>query len=474
MIYRAALLLLRFLEYRMVWLLACLPAGLVAGLTKNPKWLTAAGYVCERAGKHSSAIRLHASAAATAAASAFPDRLRWLQASEFFLEQALNRASRGRVTDPLFACRIHEGPAATGRRSGAFTAEFVFSGLQLYGFIPPGSGSSVDVYLDDVLVRTVNVVPGRYVSRFSFRFTRTALGLFPVSSILRIRCGSGFLSSFAGSGGLSLEIPHGYKDKAGRDASPLISGLRRVDKKGTVAPTEEELLERREAFLSIYEEARGFFMEHFGKELFLIYGTLLGFHRQGGFIEGDDDFDVAFMANGGTPLGVKAETIDMILELVQAGFGVSFNRRGRLFRLHGRDSGFAGEHLDVHSFWMQDGKVWAHNDFCATAIRSQYIPAPERGYSLLKAYVPADPDAFLAAHYGPGWKTPDPGFVNYFEGKDPQVLARLAEALITPIEYRAAVQRLKGQRDALAPSGEFISIGERHLYPLPERVQDLE
>ncbi|MFH2116217.1 MAG: hypothetical protein ABIJ86_17085 [Spirochaetota bacterium] len=473
MIYRLALLLIRILEYRMVWLLACLPAAVVAAFSGNPKWLAIAGYACERAGLRSFAIDLYGRAAATAA-SVSPARLRWLQASEFFLERALHRAGRGRVADPLFACQISEVPGVAGDSIGAFTAEYVFSGLQLSGFVSPGTGPAVEVYLDDVLVRTVNLVPGRMLSRFSFRFTRTALGLFPASSILRIRCGSGLLSSFAGSGCLGLEIPHGYKTGTGGDASPLISGLRKVDKKGTVAPTEEELRERRQAFLAIYEGARSFFKERFGKELFLIYGTLLGFHRQGAFIEGDDDFDVAFMANGESPVEVKAETLDMIVELVRAGFGVSFNRRGRLFRLHGRDCGFEGEHLDVHSFWMQEGKVWAHNDFCAPAVRSQYAPAPERDYGMLKAYVPANPEVFLAAHYGPGWKTPDPGFVNYFDGKDPQVLARLAEALITPEEYRSAVQRLKGKNGDLDGCGEFVSIGERHLYPLPERVRDLE
>ena len=472
--FRIVLMLVRCLEYRVVWLFACLPVAVPAIITGNPKWLTAAGYACERAGLRSIALGWYERAVTAASASVSPGWLRWLQAAEFFLERALHRAGRGRVVDPLFACRLDEVPALALGSMGAFTAEFVFSGLQLSGFIASGAGSSVDVFLDEVLVRTVNLVSGRNLSRFSFRFTRTALGLFPASSTLRIRCGSGFLASFAGSEGLRLEIPHGFRVGTDKEASPLISGLRQVDKKGTVAPTEIELGERRLAFLSIYEEARSFFKEYFGKELFLIYGTLLGFHRQGGFIIGDDDFDVAFMARGKSPLEVKTETIDMIVELVQAGFSVSFNRRGRLFRLHGRGCGFAGEHLDIHSFWMQDGKVWAHNDFCAAADRGQYVPAPERDYGLLKAYVPADPDAFLGAHYGPGWKTPDPGFVNYFDGKDSLVLARLAEALITPGEYRAAVQRLKVQHDGLATCGEFISIGERHLYPLPERESDLE
>ncbi len=474
MMYRFILLLVHCLEYRVVWLLACFPVVVTAFITGNPKWLAAAGYACERAGLCSCAISMYGRAVAAASASVSPDWLRWLQASEFFLERALYRAGRGKVADPLFACRLDEVSGNSGDSKGFFAADFVFSGLQLYGFVPPGLGSAVDIFLDEVLVRTVNLVPGRRLSRFSFRFTRTALGLFPASSIVHIRCGSGYLSSFARSGGLRLEIPHGYKAGTGKEASPLISGLRQVDKKGTVAPTEEELRERRLAFLYIYEEAREFFKKRFGKELFLIYGTLLGFHRQGGFIEGDDDFDVAFMANGESPLDVKTETISMILDLVLAGFSVSFNRRGRLFRIHGKDSGFEGEHLDVHSFWMQEGKVWAHNDFCTPAVPSQYVPASERDYGILKAYIPADPDAFLAAHYGPGWKTPDPGFVNYFDGKDPQVLARLAEALITPVEYREAVQRLNGRHDPSAPCGEFISIGERHLYPLPERERDLE
>ena len=234
--------------------------------------------------------------------------------------------------------------------------------------------------------------------------------------------------------------------------------------------TDEELLETRTAFLGIYTDARDFFLKNFGKELFLTYGTLLGFVRQGTFIPGDDDFDAGFMADGNNPVSVKSETINMIGKLVNAGFSVSFNRRGRLFRLHERGKGVNGPHLDIHSFWVQDDKVWAHNDFCSSGSREQYVPAVEQDYDLFRAFVPSDPEAFLSAHYGPDWRVPDPAFVNYFLGKDKKVLSNLGAALIAPDEFRECLKDMKGNPGC----GEFLSLAGRSLYPLPERDEDFE
>jgi len=128
----------------------------------------------------------------------------------------------------------------------------------------------------------------------------------------------------------------------------------------------------------------------------------------------------------------------------------------------------------VHSFWLQNGRIWAHNDFCARGTREQYVPATEKTFKGFTAYVPADPEAYLSAHYGPGWKVPDPGFVNTYEDKDPEVLAGLAKALMTPVEYREACTRLEAIRKMNPVAGDFASLAERPLYPLPETDDDLE
>ena len=460
------LLLGRLLESGIFWVLIQ-PLTLILTLFRhNPKYLVLAGYVAERAGNSVVAENFFRKAVESSRKSVVPGALRWQHTAEFFQERNLKRSGQSFSHDPLFECSVKETGERIKQFAGFYKTEFIFSGLQIIGVVPSSSGRTMEIFLDNVKVRNLNVVSGSLFGKFSFRLTRKVLSSFPRNSILTLRTiGGKPLSSLAGSNSLRLSIPHGKKSN-----SPILSGERHIDKKGSLEPTEEELQEYRITFIAIYNDARDFFLKHFGKELFLTYGTLLGFVRQGTFISGDDDFDVGFMADSKDPATVKKETLSMIRDLVGAGFSVSFNRRGRLFRLHGRNQGVEGAHLDIHSFWEQDGKVWAHNDFCTPGKREQFVPAKEQDYGLFKAFVPIDPEAFLSAHYGPDWRVPDPAFVNYFLGKDKYVLSNLGEALITPTEYRSCLKSINGNDS----DGEFISIAERPLYPLPDRDEDFE
>lgn len=484
--------LMRCLDSALFWRCARLPAAVMSRVKAGPKYRVLAGFAAERAGNVRRARRYYERALAAAEAASDTPSTRWLQAARFFYERALSRTGSSEVNDPLFACSICETGAGAGDGAGAagdsisetgggpgrglgigsdrgpvgfFTLEFVFSGLQIHGFLVSRKAAAVDILLDGVKLRDLQLIPGQLFKRFSFRFTRTALGHFPRSSSISVRSKEGRpLFDISGKSSLQLTIPHGSI------ASPLLTGDRQVDKKGSLLPTFAELQERRRVFLRLYREARDFFLESFNKQLFLIYGTLLGFVREGGFIPGDDDFDTAFMAEAGDPQAVKRETLQMIAALVEAGFSVSFNRRGRLFRLHSKELGIEGPHLDVHSFWEEDGRIWGHNDFCAEGRREQYVPALERDYSELSAYIPAEAEAFLGAHYGPGWRTPDPAFVNYFSGKNRSVLAHLEKALIGPDEYREYQKRIPSGPGC----GEFVSLAQRPLYPLPDNVELLE
>ncbi len=470
---RRALLLgaMRLADSRAFWRAASLALGIAASFRRSPRWNVLAGYARERLGDWAGARARYAEAAALAKASPSAAPARWLHAAQFFLERAKGELGEPSAKDPLFGCSASpEGDSSGLRPAGYYQVEFVFSGLQVIGALAPGAARSVDLLLDGKKIRDVNVVAGRLRSSFSFKITRRSLKLFPRDCSLSVRADTGeLLLPLAGGSAARLRLPMGAEG-----ASPLVTGERRMDKKGVPVPTPQELEAERAAYLSIYAEARDFFLERFGKQLYLIYGTLLGQYRDGGFIPGDDDFDSAFMADSTDPELVKAEVLGMVLDLVEAGFSVSFNRRGRLFRLHGRGAGTKGAHIDVHSFWVQDGKVYAHNDFCAAEARGCYVPASEGILAGTRVFVPAEPEVFLADHYGPGWKVPDPGFVNYYETKDPAALAILSRALLSPAEYREALGALEARRASHPLAGEFVSIGARDLYPLTDRDEDLE
>jgi hypothetical protein len=192
-----------------------------------------------------------------------------------------------------------------------------------------GSGSTVNLFIDDALVRTLNVSRDGYFPRFTITLKRPTVALLPPEATLEVRTTDGeVLYGPGGAERFVLTTPHG----TGR-LGDVLQGDGKVDKKGELSPSAEETSTRQERYLEIYGKVREFFEEKFGRPIFLMYGTLLGYHRQGDFIPGDDDFDAGYVSDKTDPRSVKAETFDIIVELVRAGFTVCFNRRGRLFRV---------------------------------------------------------------------------------------------------------------------------------------------
>lgn len=460
-------------DHRLVWLTISRIVGLLSRISGGPRWSVFAGYAFERLGDIRKANSCYRRAVSLAKKAVSTASLRWLHPAQFFFERSNFLLGNQCPEDPLFSCTATPEGASDRSRppSGFYRAEFVFSGLQIIGAMPAGLSRAVSLSIDGIKLKDVNLVSKGFAAFFSFKITRRSLRLFPSVSLLTVAADDGgALAAYPGHAGMRLAVPHGYPR-----GSPLLDGSRRMDKKGVPVRTAEELEEDRSRFLEIYAAARECFLELFGKHLFLIYGTLLGYYREGDFISGDDDFDAAFMAASENPVDAKKETLAMIGELLKRGFSVGFNRRGRLFRLYGRgQSGAAGPHLDIHIFWSRNGQVWAHNDFHGKGSRLDYVPAAEGKLRGVPVYIPADSELFLSAHYGPSWRTPDPGFVNSYAAADRKVLRHLSLALVTPQEYAVAKRTADSERSRNPDAGEFVSIGGRDLYPLTERDEDIE
>ncbi len=361
---------------------------------------------------------------------------------------------------------------------GFFKADFVFSGLKIVGVALDPHVTAVDITLDGVAVRRINTgaLPCRLGRKVTLTIKRSALNRFPQAAALEI------WPVFEGAGGRTIQpgwtgnrplmvlragprynlgVPHGNGDiyRITREGGGL-------DKKGVIAPSREEAEAKQNAYLELYDRARAFFDRELGRSLFLMYGTLLGYYREGDFIPGDDDFDCGYVSELGDPLSVKEETKEVIAKLVRAGFRISFNRRGRLFRLGLPDKDMKDVHLDVRPLWFESGQVWAHNHFTMPAEPEHFVPPQEGALRGVKIYAPRETERFLLGHYGPGWKVPDPGFTYHRSELDPEVLRHLAKALISPPEYR--------ELKALLDGGEFVSVAAEALYPLDETAEDTE
>ncbi|MFW6039342.1 MAG: LicD family protein, partial [bacterium] len=348
----------------------------------------------------------------------------------FQLERCYHKLGEPRVQDPLFQCEIKPtGPRESGvlQVPGFFNVRLSDTGLTVHGLLAAGDADHAEVIFNGTVVRSVNINNDSYLPHFTLFLKRRTVALLPHHCRLEVRTPGGtHLRGPAGAEHIELTVPHGNGDLL-----KIIRNGGQLNKKGAVMPTAPEVKRRQERDLEIYAVVRDFFECELGRSLFLIYGTLLGYHRDGDFIPGDDDFDVGYVSDKTNPVAVKDEAKDIIIALVRAGFTVSFNRNGRLFRVQ-LDSNEVGDcHIDVHHIWFNNGNLWAHNHLYIPASRDDFLPVVDGTLRGVRVSAPQDPEVFLRGNYGPGWKVPDPGFLYYASQVDPSVRRNLNKALLT-------------------------------------------
>lgn len=397
---------------------------------------------------------------------------RWVlavkQRWQFRLESLHHRLGRPRVTDPLFACRTEPGEPVPedAPAPGLFQAQWGYAGLTISGLVTAADVTHVEILLNGVLLRSLRLDGENYLPEFELLIRRATMAYFPPEATLEVRIPDGpRLRSAGGSDRLRLVVPHG-------DGS-ILDNLKaggKLDKKGVISPSPEETWARQQRYLEIYAKVRDFFEQELGRPLFLMYGTLLGYYRQGDFIPGDDDFDCGYVSNETDPIAVKEETKQLIIKLLRAGFTISFNRRGRLFRIQLEREANDGFHLDVRPLWFQDGRVWLHNHCSFEATREDFLPVVEGELRGVRVLVPRDTEKFLRNHYGPNWRVPDPGFQYYLSEIDPAILENLSRALITVREYKELAERVRREVGEAPPAGRLVSVGSQDLYPLSQFI----
>src|SRR5690606_23688896 len=206
----------------------------------------------------------------------FKVRQQW----QFELERTLHEAGRPRVDDPIFACRALPAPASrvsdAARRvaPGSYRTRWSFRGLRITGFLDPRytTGRKIRLSLNGTLLRELSVAKAPLIPPyFQITIQRPAIASFPPSSQLVLESADGKTLLCQGCSVTHLHVPHGTGG-AGRR-------LPEIDKKGFLIMADVDLAKRQAEFLEIYRAARETFAREFGKPLFLLYGTLLGFYR---------------------------------------------------------------------------------------------------------------------------------------------------------------------------------------------------
>jgi hypothetical protein len=340
--------------------------------------------------------------------------------------------------------------------------------MRLDGFVFDKSVKNVQIIIDGEAVRSIGLYTIPLAPNyFHYHIMREVFNTFPAESILEIKTSDsrGLVSDFGKK--VKLSVPHG----SGELGKRLKNGAS-INKKGFYAPTKEDVIQRQNRYLKIYEKAKDYFDNNFGSPLFILYGTLLGSYRGGDFIPGDDDFDGGYISHKTSAAEVKEETMNLVVDLVLNGFTCSFNRKGRLFRLRLAED-TPDVHLDLRPVWYEDGAIWAHKQARLELTVEDFLPVKSVKLRNSTVYHPNNAEAFLKAYYGPGWRVPDPGYSN--STIIPRyVTKKLASICITPEDYQTMLAEIEKRRPDYPGAGKLISIGSYDLYPLEDFEKNCE
>ncbi|WP_028659706.1 hypothetical protein [Nocardioides insulae] len=142
---------------------------------------------------------------------------------------------------------------------------------------------------------------------------------------------------------------------------------------------------------------------------FVAYGTLLGAVRGGALIGHDNDADLGYVSEYTEPADVIAESFRIQRRLIELGYPVT-RYSGLAFKVDVEESDGNIRGLDVFGGFMRDGQLHLMGEIRTPFRREWIYPLGSTTLEGRELAAPADTDRFLAATYGPNWRTPDPAF----------------------------------------------------------------
>lgn len=160
----------------------------------------------------------------------------------------------------------------------------------------------------------------------------------------------------------------------------------------------------------LHDQISEVFRNRYGIELFLIYGNLLGFVREGGFIGHDDDLDLAFISPHKNARSATGQLVEIAEDLARMG---EFEIDLRAEAIHIHSKVHPQFKIDVfHLFFDEDGQlqfpygVAGQIDF----EEGDWAGTEEQPFNGHLVRVPVNSELLVEHIYGPNWRIPVRGF----------------------------------------------------------------
>lgn len=161
--------------------------------------------------------------------------------------------------------------------------------------------------------------------------------------------------------------------------------------------------------MGLYQRVRTVLEEQTSHQPFLIYGTLLGAVREGGYLSHDADFDAAYISSYRTGEEATAELRDIALHLIAAGLEVVATRAC----LHIHDRNDPAHRIDIfHLFFDETGVLRFPFGVAGTTTvrKEEWAGLHEIDFPGGRVLVPVASEQLVEHLYGADWRRPKPGF----------------------------------------------------------------